>query len=166
MKRTIWLIITCVGLGAMISACSRSEPQKTPLKQDINTATNENQIPYKIAKNYFVNNTYRSNSLQEKKINNANTFNEIFGMATVMGENGKPTAIDFSKEFVIALIGEVSENEISYTPISLKEKDGQLSFEYAIHTKQASGALMQSSLIMIVDRQFEKDSVAFSVRTE
>ncbi len=166
MKRTIWIIITCVGLGAMMPACSSSEPQKTTKQQDTNTATKENQIPYKIAKNYFVNNTYRSNSLQEKKINNANTFNEIFGMATVMGENGKPTSIDFSKEFVIALIGEVSENEISYAPISLKETDGKLFFEYAIHTKKASGALMQSSFIMIVDKQFEKDSVAFSARTE
>jgi hypothetical protein len=166
MKRTIWIMVTCFGLGGMMAACSSSEQQKTVLQQNTNTTASENQIPYKIAKNYFVNNTYRSASLQGKKIDNANTFNEIFGMATVMGENGKPTAIDFSKEFVIALIGEVSENEISYAPISLKEIDGRLSFEYAINIKKASGALMQSSFIMVIDKKFEKDSVAFLVRTE
>jgi hypothetical protein len=166
MKRTIWMFTLCMVGYSLMNACSSSDQQQKTTQQHTDTANREFQIPYNIAKNYFVNNTYRSNSLLGKKINDANTFNEIFGMATVMGENGKPTSIDFSREFVIALIGEVSENEISYSPISLKETDGHLSFEYAINTKKATGALMQSSFIMIVDKQFEKDSVAFLVRTE
>lgn len=63
------------------------------------------KVPYTEAKNYFVKNTYKTDAIIFKKIISQKEFDEIFGMATTMGKNGKPTNIDFSKDYVIALIG-------------------------------------------------------------
>ena len=52
-------------------------------------------VSYILAANYFVKNTV--NQLDNPKIETAEKFNEIFGMATTMGKEGKPTEIDFSK---------------------------------------------------------------------
>ena len=37
------------------------------------------------------------------KITTEEEFNKLFGMATIMGKDGKPTAIDFTKQFVLGV---------------------------------------------------------------
>nr|WP_315031912.1 hypothetical protein [uncultured Chryseobacterium sp.] len=86
------LIILLTGLLVSLSCAQQ--------KGSINT-----EIPYKEAKNYFVKNTYKANNITFKKILSQKEFDEIFGMATTMGKAGKPTDINFSKDYIIALIG-------------------------------------------------------------
>lgn len=86
-------------------------------------------VAYTIAKNYFVNNTVTQ--LDNPKIETQAKFNETFGMATRMGSDGRPTAIDFAKQNVIAVILPETNMETTVTPISLQKDDkGNLLLTY------------------------------------
>ena len=53
------------------------------------------EVPFEVAKNYF----FKNNQVipEYPKIVSEEEFNKLFGMATTMGEDGKPTAIDFTR---------------------------------------------------------------------
>ena len=61
-----------------------------------------NEVAFEVAKNYFFKNDQKIPS--SPKITTAEEFGKLFGMATTMGENGKPTPIDFTKKFVLAIV--------------------------------------------------------------
>lgn len=83
------------------------------------------KVPYSEAKRYFVKNTYKSNEISVQKITSQKEFDEIFGMATTMGKDGKPTDINFSKDYVIALIGtETDANQHPEITIDSLVKNG------------------------------------------
>lgn len=70
------------------------------------------RIEYQIINNYFVKNTVKKG--QNRKIENQKEFDALFGSATTMGENGKPTSIDFKKQNVVAIIGNTTPHNTSY----------------------------------------------------
>ncbi len=70
------------------------------------------RIEYQIINNYFVKNTVKKG--QNRKIENQKEFDALFGSATTMGENGKPTSIDFKKQNVVAIIGNTTSYNTSY----------------------------------------------------
>lgn len=90
------------------------------------------KVPYTEAKNYFVKNTYKSIDVAVKKITTQKDFDQIFGMAATMGKEGKPTSIDFSRNYVIALIGlETNANEHPQLEIeSLIKKESTIVLSY------------------------------------
>jgi hypothetical protein len=112
-------------------------------------------IPYTIARNYFVLNDYKKGDLVDPKITSLATFNKYFGMATTMGEEGKPTDIDFSKQYVIPVIGELSDRYPEIEPVSLKQKDGQIFVNYKITEGEKSTAIFCPLLLFIVDNKYE-----------
>ena len=60
-------------------------------------------IPFIVTKNYFTKNTVKRGGLENPKIETKENFDGIFGAATTM--NGKPSEINFSKQYVIAVVG-------------------------------------------------------------
>ena len=90
----------------------------------------ENTVEYKEAANYFVRNDvkeYRPMLIQSQE-----EFKGIFGMAPVMGKDGRPTEIDFSKENVIALISEPTNRMSKIDILSIRKENGQLTVRYKI----------------------------------
>ena len=79
------------------------------LKQDLPQL---GRIEYQIINNYFVKNTVKKG--QKRKIENQKEFDALFGAAATMGKDGKPTAIDFKKQNVIAIIGNTTNYNTSY----------------------------------------------------
>ena len=79
------------------------------LKQDLPQL---GRIEYQIINNYFVKNTVKKG--QKRKIENQKEFDALFGVAATMGKDGKPTAIDFKKQNVIAIIGNRTNYKTSY----------------------------------------------------
>ena len=61
------------------------------------------RVPFDFAKGYFLRSDVQDDSCPQK-ITSREELLQYFGMATVMGDNGKPTAIDFDKSFVIPII--------------------------------------------------------------
>ena len=78
------------------------------LKQDLPQL---GRIEYQIINNYFVKNTVKKE--QKRKIENQKEFDALFGAATIMGTEGKPTPIDFKRQNVIAIIGKTTNYNTS-----------------------------------------------------
>ncbi len=112
------------------------------------------QVPFKVANNYFVSNAVGDGPLANPIIESQNQFNSLFGMATTMGENGKPTPINFDQQFVIALVGKVTDKPETYTVTCLaNDKEGLiLTYKLAIADKQTYTS--QASCLLIVERTF------------
>ena len=55
---------------------------------------NSNEVAFEVAKNYFFKNNQEIPS--SPKITTSEEFGKLFGMATTMGKEGKPTEIDFT----------------------------------------------------------------------
>ena len=108
-------------------------------------------ISFTLAKNYFVNNTVEK--LDNPKIETAETFNEIFGMATKMGKDGKPTEIDFKKKYVIAVILPETDLMTSIYPISLqKDEKGKITLTYKTVLGEKQSYRIRPSFAIIVDK--------------
>ena len=122
----------CIGLGACKPAA--------------------NAIEYTEAANYFVRNDvkeYRPMLIQSQK-----EFGEIFGMAPVMGKDGQPTEIDFSRQNVVAIISEPTNRFCKIDIVSFKEEEGQLTLRYKI---LSTGDLMTFYItplrLLIIDKE-------------
>ncbi len=108
-------------------------------------------IAFVEAKNYFVRND--APKLDNPKIETAEKFNEIFGMATTMGDEGKPTEIDFQKQYVIAVILPETDLTTAIYPISLqKDDEGKITFFYKTTVGQKQSYTTVPSLVIIVDK--------------
>lgn len=118
-----------------------------------NSAKKPGDVPYTKAQHYFVNNTCNESGV--KKITSQNEFDAIFGMAPVMGEGGAPTAIDFSKSYVIAIIGDVSNRTPEIQINSLKQIDGKIEVGYSINDKEETTYSTKPCAILIVDNEYQ-----------
>lgn len=121
-----------------------------------NQLRKDNNVPYKVAENYFIKNSAKE--VYNPKIISQQDFDKIFGMATGMGENGKPTTIDFSKEYVIAVIKPETNKTIELTPVSVqKNEQGKVIFTYKTKTGAVQSYTTKPVLIIIVDKTYDGD---------
>ncbi|MBR6431838.1 MAG: hypothetical protein IKS64_03210 [Muribaculaceae bacterium] len=88
-------------------------------------------IPYTTLENYFVRNDVDCSKQQRLIINNKADFEKYFGMAATMG--GRPTEINWNKQFVIAVILPETKRATSIEPVNVKVTDNQcLVFSYDV----------------------------------
>lgn len=154
MKRQI--LTAAVLTSLCLTACkddpkrANSDNQKN-VTAEIQTETKVSDIAFTVAQNYFVKNTVKN--LEDPKIETAEKFNEIFGMATTMGKDGKPTEIDFKKQYVIAVI--LAETDVMTTvkPVRLqKDEQGKITLLYKTSVGQKQSFSTRPSLEIIVDK--------------
>ena len=114
-------------------------------------------VPFEVAKNYFFKNGQTIPT--SPKITAAETFDQLFGMAAFMGKDGQPTAIDFDKQFALAIVLPVTDVATEIIPQKVEAKGNQLLYSYEVKTgKQQSFSIQPVSIIMI-DKQFEDHEV-------
>lgn len=112
-------------------------------------------VKYKEAKNYFIKNSYPEKNLHLLKITESEVFENIFGMATLMGKNGQPTPIDFSKSFVIALIDDTNNTTEKLTVKSIKKDGDQINLQYILKKNETpSSANYRFCTIVIIDKKY------------
>lgn len=70
------------------------------------------RVSYELAKGYFLRNDVDTEDFPIQ-ITSQEQLDQFFGMAAVMGENGKPTVIDFDKNFVIPVVYPETDQETS-----------------------------------------------------
>ena len=143
----------------MMEACGNkpSAGQKTEIGE-----TN-NEIAFEEAKNYFFKNGEAIPA--DPKITSEEAFNKLFGMATTMGKDGKPTEIDFSKQFVLAIVLPVTDIATEINPIKVEEKGDTLLYTYEIKTGEKQTYSIQPVSIIILDKKYEdKDVVLVNER--
>lgn len=131
-------ILSIVVLMALLFGC-RSNP-----------AAADQTVPFTVAKNYFVNNS--PGVLPDTVITDQARFQEMFGMATTMGPDGKPTAIDFTREFVIAVAPPETNIATTLQATGLHRENGKLVFSVRINQGQPQTFTMRPLLLVVVDR--------------
>lgn len=150
------IFIYGITLSTLIAGCN-SNP-KNNVGDETNNLPSTSQeksmskdISFSLAKNYFVKNTVKH--LDDPKIETPEKFNEIFGMAATMNKDGKPTAIDFSKQFVIAVVKPETDLETTLTPVGIQKNQGNetvLTYKAIVGPKQSFTT--RPIMIVIVDK--------------
>lgn len=153
--------ITVKGICALMVCCfifyacqsggnSQKVSEQTNLQEEVSSG---DTIPYVEAQRYFVNNTYKDSGV--KKITAQNEFDVIFGMAAIMGSNGKPTEIDFAKNYVIAVIGSESNKKPEIIINSLKKEGENIALSYSIKEEEETSSTSKPNVILIIDKRYE-----------
>ena len=152
MKTYSIVLITAFSFLVMSCNHEKKEETATSANQIIKVENEVVDIQFQIAKNYFVKNTI--DSIANPLIETQATFDSIFGMATVMGEEGKPTAIDFSKQSVIGVMFPETEYITNIVPVKLsKNNEGKLIFSYAIDQGKQTTSTMVASCLLIINKE-------------
>lgn len=151
------MILAVVASAAMLSACHTSgKVDNLTINVDaVSSATTAADVPYKVANGYFVRNDVKK--LPNGKISKQKDFEAAFGMAAVMGNDGRPTEIDFNNQYVIAVSKPVTDRQTELEPVSLKgdgDGDGGLVFVYRTKAGQQLSYSMQPSLVVVVDKKY------------
>ena len=164
------MILAVAASAAMLSAChtsgkvdnftinvdavsSATTAVDVPYKVANGTSTAVVDVPYKVANGYFVRNDVKK--LPNGKISKQKDFEASFGMAAVMGNDGRPTEIDFNNQYVIAVSKPVTDRLTELEPVSLKgDGDGGLVFVYRTKAGQQLSYSMQPSLVVVVDKKY------------
>ena len=122
-----------------------------------------NEVTFEVAKNYFFKNDQEIPA--SPKITTAEEFGKLFGMATTMGErlrvgdrtsgmDGKPTPIDFTKQFVLAIVLPVTNLATEITPDRLEEKGDTLFYFYDAKVGEAQSYSTQPISLIILDKNY------------
>ena len=114
-------------------------------------------VAFEVAKNYFFKNDQTIPT--SPKITTEEEFNNLFGMATTMGEDGKPTEIDFSKQFVLAIVLPMTDMATEINPVKLEAKGDSLFYTYDVKIGEKQSFSIQPVSIIILDRKFENNEV-------
>ena len=151
MRKPIYPLLTiCI---VLFTACqSNMKKKKADISQSDTSAISKElkEIPFILAKNYFVRNTAKS--LENPAIETQEKFNETFGMATTLGENGKPTSIDFSKQIVIALVLNETDIETSVSPLQLTKTKKVLTLNYKLALRQKQSYTSRPFFALVIDK--------------
>ena len=113
------------------------------------------RIPYTLAKGYFLRNDVEADEFPSK-ITSQEQLSEFFGMATVMGEEGKPTEIDFNKSFVVPVVYPVTDLETSIVISRFWhiEPDVLMLVAGAIRGKEPRSFTIRPIELVVVDRDY------------
>lgn len=112
----------------------------------------QSTIVYSEVKGYFVKNTWKNNKLKVLKFTSQAQLEKMFGMAAFMGENGKPTMVDFTKSSVIALILPKTDAAIDLKMVGLEKINKQIAFTYSYVEKEKTTAVIQPFLLIQMDK--------------
>jgi len=129
-------------------SCESTQNAATQTTTHVNRQ--ETSVPFTVAQNYFVRND--APALTENKITDRTAFDRYFGTATTMGTAGKPTPIDFSNRYAIALTLPETDTAVTITPVNLaRRNDGQLILRYKINRGAKQSFMTVPNLIVLVD---------------
>jgi len=109
-------------------------------------------IKYKVAEHYF----FRNDAVVPENpiITTQAELDSLFGMAPVMG--GLPTSIDFSKEFVLAIVLPETNRPTTIVPKVLSSEGDTLIMTYSLDVDPESTFTMVPCCLLIIDRQYLK----------
>ena len=144
MKKTLFLSLAVMAMAAMLSSCAVNLGGVTANYYRMN--------------NYYVNN-HLSSGTHKLVIHNQHDFESVFGEAAVMGRNGQPTRVDFSRQFVVALILPETNRQTSVEVALVRRLGDRLYFSYIIEQGHATSYTMRPYTAIVVDRMEPSDVV-------
>lgn len=151
------ICVFVAGLNLFFTSCKNTTTTGNTNNKNIAAVETQNKtqtinIAFTEAKNYFVNNSAKK--LDNPKIETAEKFHEIFGMATTMGKDGKPTEIDFTQQYVIAVIFPETVFKTSIEILNLqKNANNEITLTYKSTTGEKGSYTTIPNKIIIVDKK-------------
>ena len=112
-------------------------------------------VPYEKEEGYLLKKLEQKQGVRHVKITNEAQFATLFNPSQERLESKR---IDFSKSFVLALVGIPSTLETTFSIVSLKDKEGFIELTYCL--KEEEKALAQAVYpyaILVVDKKYNKD---------
>ena len=152
--RKVSLIFAALAIITM-AACNQKQTSAIVSTSDAEVESNE--IAFEVAKNYFFNNDQEIPA--SPKITTSDEFRKLFGMATTMGKDGKPTEIDFTKQFVLAIVLPVTSLATDINPVRLEAQGDTLFYFYDAKTGNAQSFSTQPISLIILDRKYADKQV-------
>ena len=122
------------------------------------------EVPYTKLQNYFFRNDAQIPT--NPKIDTKEQFDSLFGMAPVMGADGKPTPVDFERQFVISVVLPVTNQQTELYGEHLyayKDLLGKSNLYFWYSANRGSDTLsytMQPILLIAVDRQHDAEYIS------
>ncbi|MCC9044446.1 hypothetical protein LNQ81_17395 [Myroides sp. M-43] len=153
-------VLVIAMFAIVLGSCNTTKSEKVDGVNDveIKEEIKHESVPYGIAKGYYVLNTVNNEKVESLRITSQDYFDRFFGMAAVMGKDGKPTEIDFKKSFVLALIGQPSEKDTTFDVATLVENGDALELTYMIKQEDETRSFtIHPCVILVVDKTYEKD---------
>ena len=139
---------------ALLMIFSCSQKQITAVENNVDNK----EVAFEVARNYFFKNN--SGILPDNpQITTEEEFNKFFGMATTMGKDGKPTSIDFSKQFILAIVLPVTDIETEINPVKVEENGDSLLYSYEIKKGEKQSYSIQPVSIIILDKKYENKTI-------
>lgn len=148
--------IICLLFG--ITSCSQPytvvvcNSAKTTQKDGNSATGGKGEIAYTVAEHYFLRNDVKS--LPPFLIETQEQFDSYFGMATVMGEGGQPTKIDFTRSYVVAITTPATDTYTEILPQKLKRNScGDIVLSYKLKKGQQLSYTMQPLMLLVANRE-------------
>lgn len=142
MKTYILAFLGIVAVALTIASCSTLSKRQ---------ATRD--VPYIVAQRYFLKNDV--SQLPNGIITTEQEFYSLFGEAAVMGKNGRPTQINFQKQFVIAVTVPETNTDTNIEPVSLRREADALVLSYIVDKGEKRSYTIQPLLLIVVDKKYE-----------
>lgn len=111
-------------------------------------------IDYKEATGYFVRNDVPDKTITEK-ITSQEQFDQYFGAATIMSQH--PTAIDFSKEYIAAIVLPTTDYSTEIIVDSLIRNQASVNVYYSVSAGQRQSFSVRPALLLILNRSRDEN---------
>ena len=171
MRKIIFTFATLLAVVACTTKPTKATIEKGGVRDVDNIVEGDHnaaeEVAFEVAKNYFFKNDQTIPA--SPKITTEEEFSKLFGMATTMGErlrgegtsgmDGKPTEIDFTKQFVLAIVLPVTDIATEITPVKLEAKGDSLFYTYDVKTGEKQSFTIQPVSIIILDKKYENKVV-------
>lgn len=128
---------------------------------------NYGPVSYTVLHRYFHNNDAPMPA--SPLITTREEFDAQFGMATVMGEGGQPTPVNFRKQVVLAIVLPVTEKATTIDSVTVSQTSAdELTLAYTVHEGFDNGYSIQPVYLLSIDRRYRncKVRVVPTVRKE
>lgn len=141
--RTLLLAALLLPAAVFVSACSTTSKKVADEGQD---------IAFTEVKRYFFKND-QTPPAECFKITTKKDFEKYFGMAPVMGTDGEPTSVDFSKECVCAVVEPETSLSTTLRPVSMRFVGGKLQFKCG---KRVSKQMRSFTIVPVLIVKYDK----------
>lgn len=119
---------------------------------------NETDVPFTIAEHYEVKKDVNIKQLSKSKITNQLEFESMFEKIPANNnEANTPTAIDFSKQYVIAVIRKPTRRNTLIKARSLKIDRDQITLAYKTEEGEKMDKKAHPLLLLLIDKKFQGD---------
>jgi len=113
-------------------------------------------VPFIIANDYHLKTTLKNKELGiPYKITSQRDFDMMFEKSTTNDENIKPTSIDFSKQYVIAVVNKGTKNNAAINANYLKVKGDEITLYSELIKGEKQTEKSQPFLILVVDKKYQ-----------